>query len=619
MALKLLAVACSACIGCVHSVRSTSTYHLKTAAIKYVKSMEETALTKIDRYGEVPGMNSEDITAFLTAFNEEVLERELRAEGFSRRVTATQATVVLGDLHGQLFNLLAFLRHLHDKVDMTHLSVLPASKLFICDSKLQYVFLGDYVDRGERSVETVMLLFAYKALCPSGIILLQGNHEASSANDRYGFSKEVEYKLDKRSLHSGKSMLWSHFNDAFWKLPFVAVANGMFMATHGGISPKLVQACWNKRGNFRSCLGFNTDIGSEMVWSDPHKGSGWARSPRGGEIHNFGRDIASKFLWSNGLKRLLRGHEQMAKGISTLPLDTGGEYFVQTIFSAADYVGTFCVDETNNHPLRLPAWDPEMFNGGGHSNLGGMMVVNYSAGRVNYHEYVLSGHEARKLAQEFTGAQCHHNATSTRTTPTTTTAEEMEKFTDSEKTTATEKIETEEHTISEKTTATTTQEASELQIDEGFGERTPTEDEDATNTAVQGLPWKDRFQTFFGLSLLEEHANDPETEQIELPIHCHDHLSQEEAQEHEDYVRSSLLAAEDMQFEARKIIDLQGEAAVCEAPAEASSDNCEAMARDVITLKVFTELKGSKQVLEDLERNIVAREEEVAGVVGELS
>ena len=43
-----------------------------------------------------------------------------------------------------------------------------------------------------------------------------------------------------------------------------------------------------------------------------------------------------------------------------------------------------------------------------------------------------------------------------------------------------------------------------------------------------------------------------ETEQIELPIHCRDQLSQDEAQDHEDYVRSSLLAAKDMQFEAAK-------------------------------------------------------------------
>ena len=342
---------------------STSTYNLKEFAAVYINSMEQTALTKIDRYSEVPGMHPQDITAFLTAFNREVLEPELYAEGYSRSVTATMATVVLGDLHGQLFNLLAFLRHLHEKVQITKLSLLPESKLFICDSKVQYIFMGDYVDRGERSVEIVLLLFAYKALCPSGIILLQGNHEEARTNEYYGFNKEVEYKLDRpnrhpwqydyRSMHSRKSALWSQFNTLFSRLPFVAVARGQFMATHGGISPKFVRACSNQQGDFRRCL--THDVGSEMVWSDPHEGDGWAASPRGASVYRFGMDVALQFLWSNGFWRLLRGHEQMREGISTLWLDRKRE-------------SRWHVGKGVNIPLHLselafhkPFWEPEIF------------------------------------------------------------------------------------------------------------------------------------------------------------------------------------------------------------------------------------------------------------------
>ncbi|CAE7531449.1 BSU1 [Symbiodinium sp. CCMP2592] len=770
MALKLLALACSACMGCVHSIRSasTSTYNLKATAALYIQSMEQTALTKIDRYGEVPGMHPKDITAFLTAFNREVLEPELYAEGFSRTVTATGATVVLGDLHGQLFNLLAFLRHLHEQLQISRFSLLPASKLFICDPKIQYIFMGDYVDRGERSVEIVLLLFAYKALCPSGIILLQGNHEEARTNEYYGFNKEVEYKLDRqnslpghyghRSMYAPKSALWGQFNTLFSKLPFVAVAKGMFMATHGGISPKFVRACSNQRGDFNRCLSY--DVGSEMVWSDPHEGDGWAPSPRGAGIYRFGVDVALQFLYSNGLKRLLRGHEQMAKGISTIVLDRKREYAVQTVFSAADYIGTFCVDTRTNRPLRPPAWDPQMFNGGGQSNLGGIMVVDFSSGtRVDFNPIVLTGNKARELAKEFTGAHCHHHSRTTAsnrpesrsskggtqlhgslgttrrtstTTPTATTrrtsttattattrrtsttattattrrtsttattattrrtsttattattgqtsttattstteaeteesivprntkteeteehtdsegtttaieteehtdsegtptAMETEEHTDSDKTTTVEEkthstymnaMESEEHADSEKITTTTTIDEPEehfqdADIDMWDWSQPNIPDEMEEDTSEQGLPWKEKFKKFFGVSLLER-VHDPETEQIELPIHCREQLSQEEAQEHEDYVRSSLMAAEDMQFEARKIIDLQGEAAVCEDPEEASSENCKAMSRDVITLKVFTGLKGSKQVLEDLEESIVGREEELEGLV----
>ncbi|CAE7433927.1 PPP2CB [Symbiodinium sp. CCMP2456] len=409
MASRFLAVACAACIGYVHSIRSTSTstYNLKASAAMYIKSMEETALTKIDKYSEVPGMDYHSISTFLMIFEREVLQRELNDYGYSRTVTATQATVVLGDLHGQLFNLLAFLRDLHTRVNVKDLHLLPESKLFICDPKIQYVFMGDYVDRGERSIEIVMLLFAYKALCPSGIILLQGNHEQRRTNERYGFSKEVEYKFRLTNPHSQRSDLWIGFNFVFSKLPFVAVSKGSFMATHGGISPSFVRACSYQGGNFHQCL--SQGVGTEMVWSDPHEGDGWATSPRGKTKYRFGRDLALQFLRSNGLKRLLRGHEQMANGISTMWLDTKGEYAVQTVFSAADYVGTFCVHKRTNRPLRIPAWDPQMFNAGGHRNLGGMMVIDNSfvSTRFDFHEFRLSGKEARKLAKEFTGAHCH--------------------------------------------------------------------------------------------------------------------------------------------------------------------------------------------------------------------
>lgn len=80
--------------------------------------------------------------------------------------------IVVGDIHGSLHDLLRILNYINEQ-------------------KMKALFLGDYVDRGNFSLECITLLFAMKILFPDNFFLLRGNHEFDIICSTYGFKKEI--------------------------------------------------------------------------------------------------------------------------------------------------------------------------------------------------------------------------------------------------------------------------------------------------------------------------------------------------------------------------------------------------------------------------------------------
>jgi len=368
---------------------SVFNYPVEEIGMWFIEQIETTALKLVvqSRQKDLPLLDGDTVQAFLEKIGPATVA-EFKKHGFSREITA-EHVVMIGDLYGQLFTLIAFLNEIKEHYADKGFKTLDESSFLFCDPSIQYVFLGDYVNWGESSVEVLLLLLAYKARCPQSLILLQGDAEGQS---EWGdvFAKELKYK--------------GHLNQADYlkrlvrNLPFVAVAPEKFMAMHGGLTPRFETKCQNKAGRFDECLDRST--GEETFFPEPvNKTRGWKKSGTRG-VYNFGMDIAAGFLKSNGLSKIFRGHEREFSGFYELK---EGEYSVITLFSATDPMVSYC-------PSKSPSWMVDVTDIAlPKPNEGAIAFIHSTDSNLTWTPLTMSLLTAKIKADQITGATCDHS------------------------------------------------------------------------------------------------------------------------------------------------------------------------------------------------------------------
>eukprot|EP00531_Pseudo-nitzschia_arenysensis_P015002 CAMPEP_0116126304 /NCGR_PEP_ID=MMETSP0329-20121206/6265_1 /TAXON_ID=697910 /ORGANISM="Pseudo-nitzschia arenysensis, Strain B593" /LENGTH=669 /DNA_ID=CAMNT_0003620387 /DNA_START=228 /DNA_END=2237 /DNA_ORIENTATION=- len=271
-----------------------------------------------------------------------VLEREPRV------VYLQSPCYIFGDIHGNLEDLHFF----SDNIWRLGMSLTAGN----------FLFLGDYVDRGMSCMEVIAYLLSMKLQNPHKVFLLRGNHETRDVNgweEHYG-ERSFIWQCRNRFDDNIGYRLWEACNQVFDRLPLAAVVDQDIFCVHGGIPRPISMGNPHFRGpsttriqdilNVPKVAGINPpyvheddmyqQVASDCIWSDPASAeqemdsvdpnTGYGESLRGGGAICFGSKAVTEFLQEQGFSYIMRAHEAHAEGVA---VSKGARVF--TVFSTS--------------------------------------------------------------------------------------------------------------------------------------------------------------------------------------------------------------------------------------------------------------------------------------------
>ncbi|ELR25535.1 Serine/threonine protein phosphatase, putative [Acanthamoeba castellanii str. Neff] len=235
----------------------------------------------------------------LCAKAREILVEESNVQSVDSPVT------ICGDIHGQFYDLKELFKIGGD-----------------CP-QTNYLFLGDFVDRGFYSVETFLLLVALKVRYPDRITLIRGNHESRQITQVYGFYDECLRKY-------GSVNVWRYCTELFDYISLSAMVDGRIFNVHGGLSPSITTLDQIRAIDRKQEVPHEGPM-CDLLWSDPEDIDGWGLSPRGAG-YLFGGDVVSQFNHANNIDLICRAHQLVMEGYKHMFNET-----LVTVWSAPNY------------------------------------------------------------------------------------------------------------------------------------------------------------------------------------------------------------------------------------------------------------------------------------------
>ena len=201
---------------------------------------------------------------------------------------------------------------------------------------VDYLFLGNFTNRGAFSLETICLLLALKIKYNGHFHLLRGNQEDLEISKLYGLADECKEKL-KEDINQPTS-IFQRLCALFEYLPLAAVINNQIICVHSGISKNGFSL--NEIQRLKLPINVkNCQIAKDILWN----------TPSGGNENTFNKNLPSEFkpdhfnaitvdsfLKNNNLKMIIRSHDVCEKGINNCFGDR-----VITIFSSTNYCGVY--------------------------------------------------------------------------------------------------------------------------------------------------------------------------------------------------------------------------------------------------------------------------------------